>query len=142
MQTDPISAAKAYQQALRRIANARTLHEARAVAIEAGKIIFTAPAENHLSVASGYGHATKLPFVVLGMANPSEVANPTIQIDTTQARTLAFQILEAADAAESDGFLVEFLQYAGQMGLDQASALLIEFRKWREQKRQKSAGEA
>ncbi len=139
MPTDPISAAKAYQNVLRRIANARTLHEARALAIEAGKIVFTAPAEHHLSVASGYGHATKLPFVVLGMANPDEVANPTIQIDTPQARALAFQILEAADAAESDGFLVEFLQQAGQMNIDQASALLIEFRKWRDQKRQKNA---
>lgn len=137
MQTDPISAAKAYQQVLRQIANARTLHEARALAIEVSKVTFTPPTETEVSVGNGYGLVTKQPFVVLGMANPAETANPTIQIGTTQARALAFQILEAADAAESDGFLVEFLQHAAQLGPEQLGALLSEFRQWRDQRRQK-----
>lgn len=137
MQTDPISAAKAYQIALRRVLAVQTLHQARQLAANALDITFTPPSESMVSIGSGYGLATKQPFVTFSMANPAETANPTLQVTSDQARDLAFQILEAADAADSDGFLVEFMQQAGQLSENEAGRLLTEFRQWRDQRRQK-----
>ncbi len=138
MHTDPISAAVAYRQALNRITQVETLQEARKQATRALEIHFDRPTEHMISIASGYGHATKEPFVTFSMANPEETANPTIQMQSDQARQIAFRILEAADAAESDGFIVEWLAGTADMSDSQVGALLSEFRDWREKRRRGS----
>jgi hypothetical protein len=135
MKTDPISAAIAYRMALDTISKAGSLATAVRVAQRALEHSFTRPEEAMLSISSGYGHATRTPFVTFSLANPSESANPTIQMSSAQARVQAQYILEAADAADSDGFLVEWLRGNGDLHEHQIGALLADFRAFREQQR-------
>lgn len=135
MQTDPISAAHAYRQALDRISRAETKHDAIRLAVETLKITFVKPEPGIISVSSGFGRNTKEPFVVIGMANPTESANPAVQIVADRAREIAMQILEAADAAESDGFIVGWLSGTADLSEGQVGALLADFRSYREQRR-------
>lgn len=135
MKTDPISAAVSYRMALEAIVKAPSLSAAVRGAQHALTISFTPPEEGQISVQSGYGHKNREPFVTFTLANPSESANPTIQMTSAQAREQAHYILEAADAAESDGFLVEWLREKADLSENQAGAMLAEFRQWREQHR-------
>lgn len=137
MKTDPISAAVHYRALLQRIMHAGSLHEARQLASRALEATFDPPSAGMLSVNSGYGMNTHQPFVTLGMANPTESANPAIQVSTEQARQIALQLLEAADAAESDGFVVEWLQGEAELSEGQAAAMLGIFRQYRERRRKK-----
>lgn len=137
MKTDPIGAATAYRMALEQIVKASSLSSAVREAQHALTITFGRPEDAMLSVSSGYGHATKEPFVTFSLANPSESANPTIQMTAAQARMQAHYILEAADAAESDGFIVEWLRNGGDLSAGQVSNLLADFRTFREQHRSK-----
>ncbi len=54
------------------------------------------------------------------------------QATPAEARQIAQQIMEAAEAAETDSFIFQFMQT--QVGLDVGSAgqVLVDFRKWRE----------
>ena len=135
MKTDPISAATAYRMALEQIARAPSLASAVSAAQHALTVIFGKPEEATLSISSGYGYATKEPFVTFSLANPSESANPTIQMTAAQARTQAYYILEAADAADSDGFIVEWLRGTANLNENQVGSLLADFRTFREQHR-------
>lgn len=135
MKTDPVSAATAYLDLLRRIMHAKTLHEARQLAARGLEIEFSRPQEGMISVNSGYGRNTRQPFVTLSLANPAESANPFIQMSTIQARAQALIILEAADAADSDGFLMEWLTSEAQVDVEQAAQLLLAFRTYRERLR-------
>jgi hypothetical protein len=137
MKTDPISAATAYRMALDTISKAGSLATAVHIAQQALRHTFTPPEEGQISIDSGYGHRTKQPFVIFTLANPSESANPTIQMTSAQARTQAHYILEAADAAESDGFIVEWLRDKADLTEPQLGAMLAEFRAFREQHRSK-----
>ena len=139
MQTDPISAATGYRMALERLMRAQTLHEARKIASNALTIMFDRPQDAHISIASGYGAHTGQPFVTIGIANPSESANPIVQITTDEARRQAMYILECCDAAESDGFLVGWLG-GQQLSGGQVGALLADFRAYRAQLRGRSEG--
>lgn len=59
----------------------------------------------------------------------------TLQVETEAARKIAHDIVEAAEAADQDAFLVDFMmQRVGVTG-SQAGQLLQEFREWRAQKR-------
>jgi hypothetical protein len=131
MKTDPISAAHGYRMALERIMKAQTLHEARKHASSALAIVFDRPQDAHISIASGYGRNTHQPFVTIGIANPSESANPVVQITAAEARRQAHFILEAADAAESDGFLLGWLGKQ-ELSESQIALLLSDFRAYRE----------
>lgn len=135
MKTDPISAATAYRMALDTISKAGSLATAVRLAQRALEHTFTKPEEGQIGISSGYGNTTKTPFVTLSLANPSESANPTIQMSSTQARHQAQYILEAADAAESDGFIVEWLRDKANLNDAQLGAMLAEFRVFREQLR-------
>lgn len=77
------------------------------------------------SVTSGYGHNTRRPFVEL-QGPPKATMSPE------EARDLGMNLIQAAEAAESDFFLVEFVleQVGGEMA--QAAGLLQIFREWRE----------
>jgi hypothetical protein len=132
MQTDPISAAHVYRQALQQVLKAKVLHEARQAAAKALDITFDRPTESHISVASGYGHNTNEPFVTLSIANPAETANPTVQLRAEIAQQIAHDILDAADAAISDAFLVGWLSTGMDVTERQAASLLNDFRAYRE----------
>lgn len=131
MKTDPISAAIAYRMALQKIAKAPSLASAVREAQHALRHTFDRPEEGYLSITSGYGHNTKQPFVTFSLANPSESANPTIQMTADGARQQAHYILEAADAAESDGFVTEWLRDKADLNDQQLAGLLAEFRAYR-----------
>src|SRR5262245_43857143 len=112
MQTDPISAATAYRQALEHIVAAKSLHGAVRRATDVLKLVtFAPPSEEQISISSGYGGNTHRPFVTLATTTPA------IQMDTATARSIAQQLLEAAQSAESDEFLFVFAME--QIGLDQ-----------------------
>lgn len=81
------------------------------------------------TVTSGYGHNTKLPFVEV------HYEGKRAQMTAETARALAMNLLQAADSAESDGFVVEWFAERAGLRLDQAAGLLNEFRTWRERKR-------
>jgi hypothetical protein len=129
LKTDPVSAATGYRQALDRILNVTTLQEARKLAVQALDISFDRPsAEVEIAVASGFGANTQQPFVTLS------ISDPTVQLPAAVARKHAMSILEACDAAESDGFLVTFMR--DRIGLEppQFASLLDEFRRYRAQR--------
>ena len=134
MKTDPISAAIAYRMALDTIRKAGSLATAVRIAERALEHTFTRPEEGQISIQSGYGHTTKQAFVTFSLANPSESANPTIQMTSAQARIQAHVILAAADAADTDAFLVEWMR-AAEFEDGAVGALLTEFRQWRDAKR-------
>lgn len=135
MKTDPISAAVAYRMALEAIVKAPSLAAAVRHAQHALSHTFNQPEEGMLSIDSGYGYKTKQPFVVFSLANPSESANPTIQMTSADARVQAHYILDAADAAESDGFVIEWFRSDNDLSEQQLGALLADFRAYREKLR-------
>lgn len=62
----------------------------------------------------------------------------SLQLETDQARKIAHDILEAAEAADQDAFIHDF--FSGHMKLDNDATHRVfrEFRIWREQKRKAS----
>ncbi|HEY8597358.1 MAG TPA: hypothetical protein VIL85_02940 [Thermomicrobiales bacterium] len=81
-----------------------------------------------ITSSSGYGYNTKRPFVnlLIGDRKP-------IQLSPDEARSVALQLIEAAETAEQDAFLVEWGTEA--LGDERtAAALLMQFRKWREER--------
>ena len=135
MKTDPISAAVTYRQYLQEISKAQTLHQARQAAARALQVEFHRPEPGQVSILSGFGLNSQQPFVSFAMANPQEVANPTVQIDVDTARRIAMEILEACDAAESDGFVITWLRETVELTDGAAAQLLQEFRAWRDKRR-------
>ena len=83
-----------------------------------------------IHVSSGYGVNTKEPFVEI------HFTEPRVQMSPENARDLALNLLQAAESAYSDAFLVEFMTDAVEESEAAAAGLLIEFRKWREQKQE------
>lgn len=81
-------------------------------------------------VTSGFGGRTQKPFVQVLI----EAADWSCQMSPSEARDLAHNLLECADAAESDGFLVTFLRKKVGLRDQQIASVLIDFRKWREAK--------
>ncbi len=79
------------------------------------------------TVVSGFGHNTQQPFVEV-IVRPQEIVT---QMSPESARELAINLLAAADAAESDAFLVSFVR--DRIGADERSAagILFDFREWR-----------
>ena len=81
-----------------------------------------------IRVESGYGGNTRQPFVEI---KDDRLKSP-MQISPEEARDLALNLLEAAEAAEQDAFMFEFVSKDLNAG-DQAAANIIgEFRKWRD----------
>lgn len=76
----------------------------------------------------GYGFKSREPFVNIHWKDVSE------QMDPQTARMFALSIMEAAEAAEQDGFMIEWLVQT--VGMDEAgmATLLTEFRGWRERR--------
>lgn len=82
------------------------------------------------TVVSGFGHNTQRPFVEI-IIRPHEVQT---QMSPATARELAQNLLYAADAAESDAFLVTFMrQRIGVKDAKIIAGILMDFRKWRDE---------
>jgi hypothetical protein len=77
-------------------------------------------------VRSMYGAHTKQPIVVVTMPG-----GESTQMRPSEARALALNILEAAEAAEGDGFIVEWSMAKLDLTPEQATMVLSEFREWR-----------
>lgn len=77
------------------------------------------------TVTSGYGGNTRRPFVQIeGPALPTTM-------DSSEARALALNILEAALTAEADGLIVEFFTKEIGSSMQEAAAILLKFREYR-----------
>lgn len=77
-------------------------------------------------VRSLYGFNTRQPIVVVTMPG-----GESVQMRPADARALAGNLLAAAEAAEGDGFFVEFLRDA-LVDEDRIAAMLGAFRDYRE----------
>lgn len=81
-----------------------------------------------IGISSGFGHNTQRPFVQILI----ERADWMTQMSPAEARDLALNLLQAADGAESDGFLVTFLrERIGVEDMRTIASLLVEFREYR-----------
>lgn len=83
----------------------------------------------NITVTSGFGHNTQQPFVEMTIRR----ADWTTQMSSASARELALNLLAAADAAESDGFLIGF--FRKEIGIEDMrviAGLLVQFREYRE----------
>lgn len=81
-----------------------------------------------INVTSGYGGNTREPFVQVEMDYPKD--HP-LQLAPGEARDLAANLLQAAEAAEQDAFIFEFVSKELHAGENAGANILIEFRKWR-----------
>lgn len=81
-------------------------------------------------VSSGFGHNTQAPYVQVLIKK----ADWMTQMSPATARELAMSLFAAADAAESDGFLVGFLQKTiGVKDMSAIVSVLVQFREYRAQ---------
>jgi hypothetical protein len=78
-----------------------------------------------VDVRSLYGRDTGQPYVQLRLGAVQ------VQLPVDQARTLAAWILEAAEAATIDAFIVEFAMESLEQDVEHAALLLHAFRSWR-----------
>lgn len=85
-----------------------------------------------INVTSGYGGNTRQPFVQVEMDYPKD--HP-LQLEPNEARDLAANLLQAAEAAEQDAFIFEFhsslIEGTAKEKERVGANMLIEFRKWR-----------
>ena len=81
-----------------------------------------------LWASSGYGANTRQPFVTIHWKDV------VVQCSPDEARQFASAIIQAAEAAEQDGFMVEFTKES--VGFDDAAAaaFLDQYRQWREKR--------
>ena len=82
--------------------------------------------EKTILVSSGFGSKARKPFVVI----ESEDLDKPLQISPDDARNLAMNLLRAAEAADTDAFLVDFMK--DTLDPQQIASLLYEFRNARE----------
>lgn len=87
-------------------------------------------------VESGYGYNTRQPFVEIKAKQIRE----RLQLSPGEARDLALNLLEAAESAEQDAFMIEYVKKMivdpkeGKEASDRmAAAFVFEFREWRKQ---------
>lgn len=87
-------------------------------------------------VTSGFGYNTQKPYVQVLI----QKANWMTQMTPETARELAFNLLTAADGADSDGFLVSFFrQSVGVNDVRMLATILSQFRDYREAQRYSAA---
>ena len=87
------------------------------------------PDDEVFIVASGYGHNTREPFVEI------HVREERVQLVAEKAAEIGRNMIEAAEAAMSDAFLVEYVIAELGGSMENAAGLLGEFRIWRAKRR-------
>lgn len=90
------------------------------------------PIFHTIMVESGYGKNSKQPFVEIKDKRFTE----PIQLSPEEARDLALNLIEAAESAEQDGFMVEFVKGLFPEDPEEtkdnlAANILIQFREYR-----------
>jgi hypothetical protein len=125
-ETDPLSAAHTYRQALQRIAEAKSLAAAQKHARAALDIVFTPPRGGNVSVVGRFGGNSQQAFVAISVP---DLVN---QVPAAAAREIAANILSEAAIAEADGALVAFL-LAEHMSRGQIGKLMSTLRRFRGQ---------
>lgn len=80
------------------------------------------------SVSTGFGHRTQQPYVQVLI----EAADFMTQMAPADARALAINLLQAAEAAEGDAFLISFLRQKVGAKDEAVAGILQDFRDWRE----------
>jgi hypothetical protein len=78
-------------------------------------------------VSAGFGGNTQQPFVQVLI----EAADFVTKMSPGEARGLALNLLECADAAESDAFLITFLRQRVAASDEAIAQVLEDFRQWR-----------
>ena len=77
-------------------------------------------------VSSGFGHRTQMPYVQVLI----ESADFMTQMPPSTARELAHNLLSAAEAAETDAFIIGFFREKVRIDDPRIMAILNEFREW------------
>jgi hypothetical protein len=83
--------------------------------------------ERKIEVQSGYGANSKEPFVTLTLPGPET----RIQLRAHEARDLAQNLIEGAEAALTDGLIVEFFVRHIGLGLPEVAPILNQLRAFR-----------
>ncbi len=83
--------------------------------------------DSSILITAGYGGNTKRPFVML----ENEALDRPIQLSPAEARNLASNLLQAAEAAEGDQLIVEFATDTLGMEMPEAAQLIIYLRELR-----------
>jgi hypothetical protein len=86
------------------------------------------------TVSSGYGVNTSSPYVQVEHIT-EENSEYVTQMLPSEARDLALNLLMAAEASDSDGFIVEFFRDEMELDMEYVGALLHDFRRWRDEAR-------
>lgn len=81
---------------------------------------------SEITVTSMYGAKNQRPLVSLRLRDVA------VQIEVEEARALGLNLLEVAESAIGDGFLVTFMRDKAGLGDGQVAALLNDFRHYRE----------
>jgi|JI8StandDraft_1071087.scaffolds.fasta_scaffold33755_6 sugar (pentulose or hexulose) kinase len=82
-------------------------------------------------VTAGYGANTKRPFVMM----QADVLDRPLQLSVAEARDLAGNLLQAAEAAEGDQLIVEFATDTLGFEVPEAAQLIIHMRELRKKNR-------
>lgn len=85
--------------------------------------------EPHIAISSLYGAAANMPLVELELVG---YPRPRIQMTVDQARSIALQLLEACEAAQSDALVFRFATQVIDLDAHAATMLLRQFRQMRE----------
>ena len=78
-------------------------------------------------ITAGYGANTKRPFVMM----QAEAIDRPIQLSPAEARDLASNLLQAAEAAEGDQLIVEFTTDTLGFEMQEAAQILVQMRELR-----------
>jgi len=103
------------------------------------------PREHRINVESIYGHNTRRPAVQVviprtarapimrpGPSGPVEDRDVFgVQLSVDEARDLALNLLQAAEGALGDGFVMDFFMREMDLSLEQAAPLMLKLRGYR-----------
>lgn len=82
----------------------------------------------HVNITSNFGFHTRKPFVGLAITG----ADVLINLSPEEARGIAMNLLECAESAETDAFMIQYLERLGMREEEKRVTVLIDFRKFRE----------
>ena len=91
--------------------------------------------EHRIEVQSGFGANTREPFVTLTLPDGRD----RIQMRAHEARDLAVNILQGAEAALTDGLVVEFFRGKVGLGMPEVAGILSQLRAYRVRKSKEGA---
>lgn len=87
--------------------------------------------QNSIIVTSGDGGNTKRPFVMI----ENQALDRPLQLSPAEARDLAANLLQAAEAAETDQLIIEFATDTLNFEMPEAAQLLVALRDLRDKNR-------